>query len=102
MDGGILTTVTDTATKLWNWSGMQDGRITLLVGAITWFAIERVWGLLHAPVNKILGVLGLLAILGIGGAFVADGKEIMRAGEKVPFENSVKNPNAGFFDGPRR
>jgi len=102
MDGGILNTIIDALANLWDWSGRQDGRIALLAGALTWFGVERVWGLLHAPFSKILGVIGLFALLGLGGAFLADGKGIMKPGEKVPFENSVKNPNADYFSGSRK
>jgi len=102
MDGGILNTITDAAVNLWNWSGRQDGRIALLAGALTWFGVERVWGLLQAPFSKVLGIVGLLAMIGLGGAFLADGKGIMREGERVPFENSVRNPNADYFTGQRK
>src|SRR4051794_36666643 len=92
MEGGILSTAVDALVNLWNWAGHQDGRAALLAGAGTWFGVERAWGLLSAPFSKIMGIVGLLAVLGLGGAFLADGKGIVAQGA-VPFEKSVRTPN---------
>jgi len=93
MGGGILSTAIDAATDLWDWAGQQDGRIALLAGCLTWFGVERVWGLLSAPFSKILGIAGLLSLLGLGGAYFADGRAVHLMGGS-PFGNAAKAPGA--------
>jgi len=94
MGGGILSTAIDAATNLWDWAGQQDGRVALLAGCLTWFGVERVWGLLSAPFSKILGILGLLSLLGFGGAYLADGRAVQAMGAN-PFEKPVGSTGTG-------
>jgi hypothetical protein len=53
----------------WFWMllGATDGRIMLIIGVVTWFALERVMAAIYDPLLKAFAVLLFIFIVIFGG-----------------------------------
>lgn len=75
----------------WGWASAQNGGFAFLIGAASWFVMERVIGFVTSPISKVLSVLGFLFVLCFAAAFFVDFAGSYDRGA-IPFENSVKTP----------
>lgn len=77
--------------SFWGWASAQNGSFAFLLGALSWFVLERIFGFVTSPISKILAVFGFVFVLLFVAAFFVDFAGSYERGT-IPFENSTKTP----------